>query len=195
MTKNYYDIMKNSLSQFAHLNQKDWGKLEAIFSYSKFQKNDHLVLPDEENSRIFFVCSGLVRYYYLDDNGKEWNKAFIKENMLSASFSNDFLGHVSPFGIQALEDTIILTASYFEFENLYENYSMIERLGRKFIEQILISKMKRERSFLQSNTQKRYMDLLENFPEICQRVPQYHIASYLGVSEVSLSRIRNQQST
>lgn len=71
---------------------------------------------------------------------------------------------------------------------------MIERLGRKFVEQVLISKMQRERSFLQNDAKMRYLDFLNHFPDLAQRLSQYQLASYLGVSEVSLSRIRNQLS-
>jgi hypothetical protein len=66
---------------------------------------------------------------------------------------------------------------------------MIERLGRRLIELVLISKMQRERSFLQGDATSRYLDFIKQHPELTQRIPQYHLASYLGITEVSLSRI------
>jgi len=192
MKNNYFEKMRNSLDQYASLAEEDWIKLSEIFQISKYSKATHIVHPSEESSRLFFVCTGLIRYYYLADGGKEWNKAFISEDMLSASFSKDFLGQLSPYGIEALEDSVLLTTRFSDFEALYETCPMIERLGRKFIELVLISKMKRERSFLQSDAKTRYLDFVEQYPTLSQRIPQYHLASYLGVSEVSLSRIRCQ---
>jgi len=190
MKNKCFEKMRNSLNQYASLTEENWNKLSEIFQISKYSKATHIVHPSEENSRLFFVYTGLIRYYYLGDDGQEWNKAFIHEDTLSASFSKDFLGQLSPYGIQALEDSVLLTARYSDFEALYETCPMIERLARKFIESVLISKMKRERSFLQCDTKMRYLDFLKQHPMLSQRIPQYHLASYLGVSEVSLSRIR-----
>jgi len=189
MKEKYYEQMQVSINQYAQLSEIDWGVLRKLFQLRKYKKNTHIAYPGEENSNIFYICTGLIRYYYLADDGKEWNKAFIEENMLSASFSTDFLGHSSPYGIHALEDTVLLISSYSEFEALYDSHPMIERLGRKFIELVLISKMKRERSFLQNNAESRYVDFLDQYPKLVQRIAQYHLASYLGISEVSLSRI------
>jgi len=194
MNEQYINQVKDAIQRLSPLPEKDGSKLVNLFQLSEYHKQAHIVQPTEEDSRLFFICSGLVRYYYLDEKGGEWNKAFLTEDTLSASFSKDFLGDRSPYGIQALESTVLLTANYLEFEALFESSPMIERLGRKFIEQILISKMQRERSFLQSDTKVRYLDFLSHFPDVAQRLSQYHIASYLGVSEVSLSRIRSQLS-
>lgn len=160
-----------------------------IFHLREYKKKTHIVDFTEEKSSVFFVLSGLIRYYYLAENGKEWNKAFVSENMMSTSFSKDFLGIISPYGIQAIENSTILIADFSEFEAMYNLYPKIERLGRRIIESILISKMKRERSFLQSNEKIRYLDFIDQCPGLFQRIPQYHLASYLGITEASLSRL------
>jgi len=98
----------------------------------------------------------LIRYFYLSDDGKEWNKAFIAENMISTSFTTDFLGSASSYGIQALADSVLLIGSFSQFEKLYDLYPNIERLGRKIIESLLIMKMNRERSFLQDSAKVKY---------------------------------------
>jgi len=189
MEEKCYAQMHVSINQYIQLSEIDWEALQHLFQLRKYKKGTHIAYPGEENSSIFYIYTGLIRYYYLADDGQEWNKAFIAENMLSASFSTDFLGHASPYGIHALEDTILLISSYTEFEMLYDIHPMIERLGRKFIEFVLISKMKRERSFLQNNAESRYVDFRNQYPELVKRIAQYHLASYLGISEVSLSRI------
>lgn len=160
MEKRHFEQIAVSLEQYATLTEHDWDVLRKLFRLCEHKKEAHITAPGEENSSIFFINTGLVRYYYIADDGKEWNKAFISENMLSASFSTDFLGHTSPYGIQTLENTVLLTASYAEFEALYDLHPMIERLGRRLIELVLVSKMKRERSFLQGDATSRYLDFL-----------------------------------
>lgn len=70
---------------------------------------------------------------------------------------------------------------------------MVERLGRKIIESILVSKINREHSFLQQSAKMRYIDFQEQHPFLNKRIPQYHIASYLGITEASLSRLINEK--
>lgn len=189
MKKSYTQLFQNFVEQYSSIEAEDLSRLLKLFEIREYKNKIHVVDPSEEKSSVFFVLSGLIRYYYLSDDGKEWNKAFVSENMMSTSFSKDFLGLVSPYGIQAIEKTVILIADFSEFEALYDQHPTIERLGRKIIESILIGKIKRERSFLQNNAKIRYMDFLEQYPGLFQRIPQYHLASYLGITEVSLSRL------
>ena len=177
------------VEKYSTLSEDEISKLLEIFEYRFFENKSHIISPLEEKSTIFFICSGLIRYYYLADDGKEWNKAFISENMMSTSFSTDFLGSASPFGIQAMEDTALLIADYTNFEALYDHHPMIERFGRKLIELILISKMNRERSFLKNNAKTRYKEFILQNPNLVTRIPKYHLASYLGITESSLSRL------
>lgn len=175
--------------KFVGLEPNELSDLKSIFRVKEIVSEHHMEEPSEEKSTLFFVVSGLVRLYYLSEGGKEWNKAFISSGMMSTSFSRDLLKEKSPYGIQALEDTTILIAEYSAFEVLFEKYHMIERLGRKIVENILIFKMNRERSFLNDSAKKRYEEFVREYDTLLTRIPQYHIASYLGITEASLSRI------
>lgn len=152
----------------------------------------HAALPGDASSRLYFVCDGLLRYCFTGDAGKEWNKAFVGADTLTLSFSEDFLGYPSPYAIQALESTTLLWARYGNFRALFDRHASLDRLGRRLIEQLLRVKLSRERSFLQHNASARYLDFVEQYPELAERIPQYHLASYLGISEVALSRIRRK---
>ena len=180
--------------QFAHIDDDALNALISLFTPQQFAKETHLERPGADKSSLFFMASGLVRYYYLGDDGKEWNKAFVSEGMISTSFTADFLNKPSPYGIQALEESTILIANYSAFEALYDTYPMIERLGRKIIESILIFKMNRERSLLKDSAKVRYAEFVHDNPGLMSRVPQYHIASYLGITEASLSRLLRNHS-
>lgn len=184
--KQFFNEYTNTI---VRLKDNELSELLKIFNAKDISSGLYLEKPGADKSTIFLVVSGLVRYYYLAEDGKEWNKAFVSSGMMSTSFSKDFLKLSSPYGIQALEDTTILIADYSSFESLYDKYHMIERFGRQIIENILIFKMNRERSFLKDNAKSRYDDFIEEYPSLLTRIPQYHIASYLGITEASLSRI------
>lgn len=187
------ETQRNSLlrciNQHVPMPAEEFTALSDIFMPKTIPAQDYQEKPGADKSSLFLVATGLVRYFYLAVDGKEWNKAFVTEGSLSTSFSKDFLGRSSPYGIQALEDTEILLASYSEFESLFENYPLIERLGRKILQTILIFKMNRECSLLQDSAKTRYDEFVEENPMLLKRLPQYHIASYLGVTEASLSRL------
>lgn len=191
MKKSHIQLFQKFIEQYSKLNLEEFNMLLKIFKLRKHRNKSHIVDPSEYNNSIFFIISGLVRYYYLTNDGKEWNRAFLSENMMSTSFSKD-IGRVDPYGIQAIEDTEILFADFADFQLLFDNNPMIERLHRKLVEKILIAKMARERSFLQSSAKVRYVDFSEQFPNLFQRIPQYHLASYLGITEASLSRLINE---
>lgn len=193
MNKSQKKIFTEYTKTMVHLSETELTELIKIFSAKDITSGLHLEKPGSDKSTIFLVTSGLIRYYYLAEDGKEWNKAFISSGIMSTSFSKDFLKRASPYGIQALEDTTVLIADYSAFESLYDKNHMIERLGRKIMENILIFKMNRERSFLTDSAKSRYQDFVEEYPSFLKRIPQYQIASYLGITEASLSRILREQ--
>lgn len=191
MKKSHIQLFKKFIEQYSQLNLKEFSTLLEIFELRNHKSKSHIIEPSEYNNSVFFIISGLVRYYYLTNDGKEWNRAFLSENMMSTSFSKD-VGRVDTYGIQAIEDTVILFADFSDFQSLFDSSPMIERLHRKLVEKILITKIAREQSFLQSSARIRYVDFSEQFPCVFQRLPQYHLASYLGVTEASLSRLINE---
>jgi len=188
MNQSHAQLFKEAIGIYSNLNLKELSLLLKLFGLKKFKNKEHIIRPDEDNSSVFFIVSGLVRYYYLTSDGKEWNRSFLSEHMISTSFSQD-MGNIDPYGIQALEDTTVLIANFSDFELLFDENQVVERLHRKLVESILIKKMNRERSFLQSSAKMRYIDFLKQYPNLSQRVTQYHLASYLGITEPSLSRI------
>jgi len=189
MDKSHKETFYNYVNKYAAMNENDFSSLFNLFHIKKYNASDYVVKPETEKSIVFFIFSGLIRYYYLSEDGKEWNRGFIQEGTMCTTIPKEYLRKFSPYGIQAMEDSVLLIADFHEFELLYNQIPMVERLGRKVIESILISKMNREHSFLQQSAKMRYIDFLEQYPLISTRVPQYHIASYLGITEVSLSRI------
>jgi CRP-like cAMP-binding protein len=154
------------------------------------RKNGYFLRAGEVPERIGFLKSGLMRLFYIDLNGVEVNKHFCIENTLASSYSAFLLQTESRFFIQALEDTELITIDYETYRALLNGHICWQIVARKLAEMIFILKEKREAELLLCDAQKRYQQFLVDYPGLEKRIAQYHIASYLGVTPESLSRIR-----
>lgn len=185
-----FQQIRTALAPWASLNDAQWETLAAIFRVREVRAGEHLLLPGDATHEWLFISEGLLRFFYVADDGTESNKAFLAEGAFAGSLAAAVLGLPVVYGIQALEPTVVLAARYADFVALYEVDPVFERLGRRFAELLLMRKELRTRSLLQQNAAERYRSFVAQHPELVQRVPQYHIASYLGISEVHLSRLR-----
>lgn len=182
--------LRNAVAQWVALSGAQWTSLRAIFRPRRVESREFVALPGAEAHELLFVCQGLLRFYYVDGNGRETNKAFIAENEFAGPLASSALALPLYYGIEALEPTTLLVAPFSAFTALFEQQPVFDRLGRKLAERLLIRKELRTRSLLQQNASDRYRDFVRQHPDLIDRVPQYHIASYLGVTEVSLSRLK-----
>ena len=182
--------MQRVVSNWVSLSDAQFERLFSIFQPKKAQAQSSLLLPGDRVHELIFVVSGLLRFYYLDENGAESNKAFVAENEFAGPLASAALDLPVIYGIQTLETSTLLIARYSDFSSLFDEHPAYDRLGRKFAELLLVRKELRMRSLLQKKAADRYVEFCEQYPDLLQRVPQYHIASYLGITEVSLSRLR-----
>lgn len=183
--------LHTAVSQWVNLSEAQWQQLAVIFRPRQVEARQFIALPGADQHEILFVNEGLLRFYYVGEDGEETNKAFIGENEFAGPLASAALGLPLYFGIQALEPTQMLVAQYDDYVNLFEQDLVFERLGRKLTETLLVRKELRTRSLLQQNATERYLNFLETYPHLADRIPQYHLASYLGIAEVSLSRLKN----
>ncbi len=182
--------LRATVSQMSDLDDAQWQQLAALFASREVAAGSHLLLPGDKVYELLFVTHGLLRFYYVDGEGGEANKAFIAENTFAGPLASSMLDLPVIYGVQAIETTRLLVCDYRKFVDLFTLDPMFERLGRTFAEQLLMRKELRMRSMLQQNARERYQDFVAQHPDLVQRIPQYHIASYLGITEVSLSRLR-----
>lgn len=182
--------LRTTVNQWVTLTDRQWETLVAIFRVRKIAEQTHLLLPGDYVYELLFVCSGLLRFYYLSEDGIESNKAFIAENTFAGPLAASVLDLPVIYGIQALEPTTLLVADYADFVALFDEHPLFDRLGRKLAEWLLVRKELRMRNLLQQQAKDRYLAFNRQFPELAERVPQYHVASYLGITEVSLSRLK-----
>lgn len=183
--------LRTALSSWAELPDPAWAELAAFFREKEVREGAWLLRPGDTDYDLIFVVEGLLRIYYLDEEGREANKAFPAENDFAGPLATALLDLPSRYGIQALEDSRLLVARYADYFALLDQDPAFDRLGRKTVEHVLGQRELREQSLLQQSATERYRDFLDRFPDLVGRVPQYHVASYLGVTEVTLSRIRS----
>lgn len=190
-----YTQLRTAIAQWVEFPEPLWQELASQFKLKVFQAKESVMLPGTTKHELLFVCKGLLRFYYPDENGVESNKAFIAEHSFAGPLAAHSLNLSLLYGVEALEPTTVLTAQLSDFTNLYEQHPLFDKLGRKLAEQLLVHKELRTRSLLQRNATERYQEFLSHHSHVAQRIPQYHIASYLGITEVSLSRIRKALTT
>ena len=186
----YYLQMRKALSQWADIPDREWELLKGAFRVKKLAKSDFALKPGNKPAHVFFVCSGLLRYFYGGRAEKQYNKAFLAENTFTNPIVGCSLSADAGCGIQALEPSIVLVADAAAFNSLYDMHPIFDRMGRILGEWWLEQKEARARAFLKQDASDRYLGFIDVHGNLAQRIPQYHIASYLGITEVSLSRIR-----
>ena len=188
----YHQQLKTALAAWVDLDDDQWHRLVGLFEVRTAREQEHLLLPGDRIYELFFVCEGLLRFYYLADNGTESNKAFIAEDQFAGPLAASALDLPVIYGVQTLEPTTLLAARYADFVTLFEEHPVFDRLGRKLMEWMVVQKELRERVALHQTARERYLAFVQQYPQFAQRVPQYHIASYLGMTAESLSRLRRK---
>ena len=175
---------------WADLSDDQAAAFASLFAEREVAARALVALPGAADHDVLFVARGLLRFYYPADGGKESNKAFVAEGEFAGALAAAGLGVPILYGIEALEPTTVLSAPYTAFVALMDRDPAFERLGRKLAEFILMRKERRARSLLTQSAAERYLAFVEARPDLVQRVPLYHVASYLGVTDVHLSRVR-----
>ena len=184
--------MKFAMQDWVTLTERQWRTFAAIFEVKWLDAGEHLHYPGEEEHKLMFVSSGLLRFYYPTEDGKESNKAFLTEGTFGGALAAAGLGLPLVYGVEALEETSLLAADLSGLSALYDEHPVFDRFGRKLAEHLLMRKELRMRALLQQNAKERYLELRQAQPDLVRRVPQYHLASYLGVTEASLSRLKRE---
>lgn len=140
-------------------------------------------------TNIYFVKKGLLRCFYIK-NDREINSWFMKENDVIISVESFFNQARSYENIQALEDCLLYYINYNELQHLYNSYPEFNFVGRILVEKYYKLSEQRLYSLRMQKGVDKYSFIMNNFPHLIQRVPSKYIASYLGITEETLSRIR-----
>jgi len=157
-----------------------------------YKKGEVYVRQGEVPRSIGFIYSGLMRKFYLSPDGREFTKLFCVEKQFVAAFASFLSREESYFSVEALEDSTVVNLSYDYFKAGIERDVCWLKLYNRAIESFYLIKEKREGQLLTENAKSRYIRFLEEYPGLEDRVKQYQVASYLGITPVSLSRIRSE---
>ncbi|MFN7325195.1 MAG: Crp/Fnr family transcriptional regulator [Chitinophagales bacterium] len=168
--------------------------LSAVCSTIYLPKNELLQPIGQPCRTIYIVEKGIARIFYYKD-GVDITEYFAAEQQLIVRAESLFKGIPSQKGIQVLEDTTLTAIPAAQLFQLFDEYPGIERLFRKIIETAYVDTVLRLESLQFNSAEERYKNLIESTPDIIKRVPLKYIASFLGITQVSLSRIRSKPLT
>jgi CRP-like cAMP-binding protein len=141
---------------------------------------------------IGFIYSGLIRAFYIDQNGNEISVNFFRENHYATHYPAFITQKPSKYYFQCIEPTTIVMVSYKHIQEGYEQFPIFERYGRLVAEEVLKMQQKRIESFLFENAETRYLEFVQENPDLFNRVSLSHLASFLGIERQSLTRIRKK---
>ncbi|HLP53165.1 MAG TPA: Crp/Fnr family transcriptional regulator [Chitinophagales bacterium] len=173
------------------LNQKEWDAFTGIFIFRSVPKKFNLVRVGDVSREAYFINKGTARLYF-EKEGEEISANFMFENNFIASLESFLLQIPSRQAIDTLEECELLVMSKQRLDELTLDYPKFHIFSKAIAEMAFIMLQRRASSFILDSPEERYMNMLQQRPEILARVPQHMIASYLGVTPVSLSRIRKR---
>lgn len=188
-TEKYFKI-NEILTSLAPIPAAELVKIRQIFQPLTIAKEGNFVSAGQIPQLIGFILTGLLRSYFTTTDGNEYTMSFFSEGEFVTSYSAALLGSESRIFIEALEDTTMLAANFRDFYRLLDTHECWQIVGRKLAEFSFLKKEQREVALLADDAQTRYLDFLRQKPELEKRIKQHYIASYLGISPVSLSRLR-----
>ncbi len=164
----------------------------SLFITKKLRKKHFLLKEGEPCKYLSFVEKGLLRSYTVDEKGSEHIIQFAPEGWWIADIYSLLTGEPSEYNIDAVEDTEMLVLTPEAYEELMVRAPAFERYYRLLMQNSLIAYQRRVTCALTRTAEETYTEFLRTYPHIAQRVPQHNIASYLGITPESLSRIRRQ---
>lgn len=181
------------LSRMGPKNHPDYKKVIPHCRRRVAESAECLYRPGESASEVYFVHAGLVRVFNTTDSGeKEFNKSFITEGQFVGALWSPLRLEASPYYIEAMETSELLAIPRSSLDVLYQSSIVWANIGRVYMEHLAITKEQREAQLLTGTAEQRYLRFLQQYPHLVGRVPLYHVASYLGVTDVALSRIRRR---
>lgn len=181
----------HTIRQHIPLSSEDESIIQDLFHQKTYKKGDHLLSEGDLCRNITFIETGLVRYYIRKD-GEERTNYFNKEGEFVCDYTSFLPKLPTMVNIQALEDCIVWNVSFDGIQQFYKKVTHGERFGRLAIEAVFVNIVAQIGSLYTDPPKARYRNFLLNYPGIVQRIPQYYIASYVGVKPQSLSRIRRR---
>ena len=187
----YFDQLFQALNRYSPLSHDDFLLLKPYLELKNVAKNE--LLPDNYTPAhaLYFIAEGLLRTYYLHEDGTIYNKNLFMEDYFSASVVSLLSGENSYLCIEALEPSIIIHIDYKGYRHLIDTQEAFKNFYIRYLEaNWVIEKERNEISLIVDNATTRYQNFIARYPDIEHRISQHHIAAHLGITPTQLSRIR-----
>jgi len=187
-----YQNFRNHLSKILGVPIDNLDFCSSHYEIKNVKKNEIILREGEISDCTFFVEKGLLRMYSIDKAGKEHVIQFAPENWIISDTTSQLLNEKSRFYIEAIEEsTIVVTREGF-FESLSKIYPDVAEKNQRLMFNHIKNLQNRVNALISTTAEERYMDFLKKYPNLMLRAPQWMVASYLGITPESLSRVRKE---
>ena len=186
--------LKASMNEYSPITDNTWQQLTRFCRVLQLSQNDILYRAGLIPESFAYVYEGLLRVYSISEKGTEYNKNFFKEGSFPGSMAALLTQSPSQFSVTALEDATVVTIDFKAFRQLLLESEDLKMFQICYLEKNwLLRKDAREVDLVQADATARYQQFMAEYADIASRIPQYHIASHLGITPTQLSRIRRKE--
>ena len=172
----------------------NWEEIQTMFSEVRVPSKTTLLREGEIANRLYFINQGCLRLWFNDD-GKDITFQFFFEQQVVSSFESFYNNETSLFSIETVESSHLLTIEKEDYQKMLKMFPPLKEYFAELLAERFVNYTKLFLSRIKDSPQKRYIELCSQNPQLLDRVPHHYIASYLGITSVSLSRIRNRISS
>ena len=187
-----FEQFKEYIGQKATLTEADYAKIEAVCIFKKLRKKQYLLQEGDVWKYNAFITKGLVRFYSVDESGRENIVSFAKENWWTGDRASLLTGEPSKNNIDAIEDTELILITKTNFDRLCRDIPAFNDMVNAILNKSFITSQNRIHSAIAFTAEQKYLDFVQKYPDLSLRVPQAMIASYLGITPETLSRVRKE---
>ncbi|MCB0844418.1 MAG: Crp/Fnr family transcriptional regulator [Bacteroidetes bacterium] len=180
-----------SLNQISLITDEAWEEFEQLLEPVSLDRNDHLIRVGERTHFCYLLTEGVIRVYYSKE-GNEYNKTFFVPGMFPTALTSLLTESPCQLSFQALLPCQLIKFSYHRFRNLFASHRCLETFLLRVLEGEWVKKEKHDIQMVTNDAITNYMIFREAYPGLENKIPQHHIASYLGITPIHLSRIRAQ---
>ena len=190
--ENYMNRLFEHLNSRIDISEREFDIIYQKLREVKFKKKEVIIRPNQLTTFHFFVLNGCLRSYFIDSTGKEHTVSFAIEDWFIGDYVSYFGGEKTILYVECIEDCDLIKIDKDIWEQLYHEFPKLETYTRINLERSFTSSQKKTVNNLSLSAKERYISFRTTYPDIEQRVKNYHIASYLGIARESLSRIRKE---
>ncbi len=181
----------NYFSRISPLSEEEADAIAESMQTRKFSKGDFLLKEGQFSNKTYFILEGCVREYILTD-GDEKTTNFFTEEQWAISLNSFTPENAAKHNWICVEDTTVVEGDEQQGQALFKRFPRFETISRTIMEEAFAEQKETLTSYYTDSPEQRYLKLLKSRPDLFQRIPQYHLASYIGVKPESLSRIRKR---